>query len=164
MVVAWVVLAIVLLLFELHHLAFYALFGSLGSFAAAVVAIAAPTALAAQGGVAVAVAVIGVVLARPFVSRAYERRHHVQHVARGVHGGLVGQEALALDEVGDAHAVGHVRLVGERWLAVSGSGVVIPPGTTVLVTQVQGTTLVVLPLDGLDRPGTSRSGADGRTS
>jgi len=88
----------------------------------------------------------------------------VQQVARGVHGGLVGQEALALDEVGDAHAVGHVRLVGERWLAVSGSGVVIPPGTTVLVTQVQGTTLVVLPLDGLDRPGTSRSGADGRTS
>ena len=52
----------------------------------------------------------------------------------------------------------------KRWLAVSGSGVVIPPGTTVLVTQVQGTTLVVLPLDGLDRPGTSRSGADGRAS
>jgi len=48
---------------------------------------------------------------------------------------------------------------------VSGSGVPIPANTTVLVTQVQGTTLVVLPLDGLERPRPtdSRSGADGRS-
>ena len=32
-VVVWFVLGIALLLFELHHLAFYALFGALGSFA-----------------------------------------------------------------------------------------------------------------------------------
>ncbi|MCU1463983.1 MAG: hypothetical protein JWO37_4058 [Acidimicrobiales bacterium] len=147
MVVAWFVLAIVLLLFEMHHLAFYALFGAIGSLGAAIVALVAPTAIGAQAAVAVAVSVAGVALARPLVSRAYERRRHVPHVARGVHGGLVGQEALTLDDVGDAHALGHVRLVGERWLAVSGSGGTIPAGTTVLVTQVQGTTLVVLPLD-----------------
>jgi membrane protein implicated in regulation of membrane protease activity len=149
-VVAWFVLGIVLLLFELHHLAFYALFGALGSFAAAVIALVAPSALGAQAGVAIAVAIGGVVLARPVVSRAYEHRHRVQHVARGVHGGLLGQEAVTLDDVGDAHAIGHVRLVGERWLALSASGVTIPAGTTVLVTEVRGTTLVVWPIGDRD--------------
>ena len=75
-VVVWFVLGIALLLFELHHLAFYALFGSVGSFAAAVIALAAPSALGAQALVAVAVAGGGVALVRPVVSRAYERRHH----------------------------------------------------------------------------------------
>jgi membrane protein implicated in regulation of membrane protease activity len=143
--VAWFVLGLVLVLFELHHLAFYALFGAAGSFAAAIVALVAPTALVAQAGVAVGLAVAGVALVRPIVSRAYDRSHQGQHVARGVHGGLVGQRAITLDDVGDIHAVGHVRLVGERWLAVSGMGETIPSGTTVVVTQVQGTTLVVLP-------------------
>jgi membrane protein implicated in regulation of membrane protease activity len=58
----------------------------------------------------------------------------------------VGQEAVTLDEVGDSEEIGHVRLVGERWLAVSGSGAPIPPDTPVLVTAVQGTTLTVWPV------------------
>jgi membrane-bound ClpP family serine protease len=82
------------------------------------------------------------------MSRAFAHRRE-GHVARGVHGGLVGQEALTLDEVGDSPRFGHVRLVGERWLAVSGSGAAIPADTPVLVTAVQGTTLVVWPVDGL---------------
>ncbi len=170
MVAAWFALGIVLLLFELHHLAFYALFGSLGAFAAAAVAVGAPSALGAQAVVAVGVAVAGVVVVRPMVSNAYERRHQSQHVARGVHGGLVGQEAMTLDEVGDDHSVGHVRLVGERWLAVSGSDQVLHAGTPVLVTAVRGTTLVVWPIDGAPevepgvQPGEqsdASSGADG---
>jgi membrane-bound ClpP family serine protease len=44
-----------------------------------------------------------------------------------------------------------VRLAGERWLAVSSAGLSIPPGTPVVVTAVQGTTLVVWPAQ--DGPG-----------
>jgi hypothetical protein len=65
-----------------------------------------------------------------------------------VHGTLVGEEVITLDVVGDAHAIGHVRLAGERWLATSGSGVEIPAGSKVVVTEVQGTTLTVWPIDG----------------
>ena len=171
LVVVWLVLGVVLLLFELHHLAFYALFGAIGSLAAALVAVFAPSAVAVQAGVAVGVGLAGVVAVRPFVSKAFEVRHG--HGARGVHGGLVGQEAMTLDQVGAAHLVGHVRLAGERWLAVSGGGGTIPAGTTVLVTAVQGTTLVVWPLDdiGGGAPGIGSSGcdeapdgADGRTT
>ena len=147
MVVAWLVIGALLLLFELHHLALYALFGTVGSLAAAVVAVFAPSAVAAQTGVAVGVALAGVVAVRPLVSKAFENRHG-GHVARGVHGGLTGEEAVTLDEVGDSHVVGHVRLAGERWLAISGGGSAIAAGTTVLVSAVQGTTLVVWPIDG----------------
>ncbi len=147
MVVAWLLIGTLLLLFELHHLAFYALFGTIGSYAAAVVALVAPSVVAAQVAVAVTVALVGVVAVRPFVSKAFENRHS-GHVARGVHGGLIGAEALTLDEVGGNHLVGHVRLSGERWLAISGGETTITRGTNVLVTAVRGTTLVVWPVDG----------------
>ena len=155
MLVAWLVVGAVLFLFELHHLAFYALFGALGCVAAAVVAAFAPSAVPLQAGVAVGTAAVGVVGVRPYVSKAFESRR-TGHVARGVHGGLVGQEAFTLDEVSGPSQLGHVRLLGERWLAVSGSGEAIAPSTTVLVTAVQGTTLTVWPVDGLGDGGPVR--------
>jgi membrane protein implicated in regulation of membrane protease activity len=150
MVIAWLALAAVLLLFELHHLAFYALFGTIGAVAAAGVALFAPSALAVQALVAIVVALVGVVAVRPYVSKTFAHRRSGE-VARGVHGGLTGQSAITLDQVGDEHVVGHVRLAGERWLAVSSAGLSIPPGTPVVVTAVQGTTLVVWPAQ--DGPG-----------
>jgi membrane protein implicated in regulation of membrane protease activity len=143
---AWLVFGIVLLLVELHHLAFYALFVAVGAFAAAAVAVVAPGAPLAQGAVAVGVSVFGVVAIRPYAERAYQSHRRTGHVALGVHGGLIGAEAVTLDEVGEAEDVGHVRLAGERWLAVSGAGADrIPSGTRVVVTAVHGTTLTVWP-------------------
>jgi membrane protein implicated in regulation of membrane protease activity len=170
MVIAWVALGVGLLLFEMHHMAFYALFGAVGALAAAVIAAFLPDAILLQGLVAVVLTVLGVVVARPFVSRTFHQ-HHGGQVTRGVHGGLVGQEAVTLDEVGDDHSIGHVRLAGERWLAVSG-GMNIPAGTPVLVTALRGTTLIVWPVDAIDRsmpllesPNTDApDGADGRTT
>ncbi|HEV3227549.1 MAG TPA: NfeD family protein, partial [Acidimicrobiales bacterium] len=77
----------------------------------------------------------------------------------GVHGGLVGQEAVTLDEVGDQHHLGHIRLAGERWLATT-SGPNIDAGRSVFVTAVRGTTLEVWPVDmgSIEAP----DGADGR--
>jgi membrane-bound ClpP family serine protease len=107
------------------------------------------------------------------MSRAFHQ-HRGGRVARGVHGGLVGTEAMTLDLVGSQHARGHVRLNGERWLAVSGAAEAIAPGTPVIVTAVEGTTLTVWPsedvLPSSDLPGAlpppdeaPPEGADGRT-
>jgi membrane protein implicated in regulation of membrane protease activity len=148
-VVVWVVLGVLLVAVELHHLAFFALFAAIGAFAAALVALVAPGAIAVQSAVGLAVTVAGLAAVRPFVSRAFAAKHR-GHVVRGVHGGIVGHEAVTLDDVGDAHRGGHVRLTGERWLAVSGSGRRIRPDTTVIVTAVHGTTLVVWPVDDLE--------------
>ena len=147
MTIAWIAVGVVLIAVELHHLAFYALFAALGCFAAAAVASVSPGAVAVQVATAVIVAAAGILLVRSRVSAAFAHHYEGEHVP-GVHGGLVGQEVLTLDLVGGLDQVGHVRLAGERWRAVSGAGVRIPPGTTVLVTAVRGTTLTVWPVDG----------------
>jgi membrane protein implicated in regulation of membrane protease activity len=147
MSVVWLLIGVVLLLVELRHLAFYALFVAIGCFGAALVALVAPSAVPLQAAVAVVLALAGVIAVRPAVSRAFP--HHVGgRVARGVHGGLVGLEAMTLDEVATPHERGHVRLSGERWLAVSGAGHPIPAGTRVIVTAVEGTTVTVWPATG----------------
>jgi membrane protein implicated in regulation of membrane protease activity len=156
--IAWVVVGVILLLVELRHLAFYALFAGAGCLAAAVVALIAPGAWPVQAVVAVVVAGAGVIAVRPAVSAAFHRRTGASP-ARGVHGGLVGHEALTLDEVGPVHSRGHVEFAGERWLAVSGGQVPIPARTPVLVTAVEGTTLTVWPVGAApDRAPAAREG------
>jgi membrane protein implicated in regulation of membrane protease activity len=145
--IAWIAVGVVLIAVELHHMAFYALFAALGCFAAAAVSAAAPGAFAAQVAIGVVVAAVGIVFVRGRVSAAVAHRYDGEQVP-GVHGGLVGQEVLTLDLVGGLDDVGHVRLAGERWRAVSGSDAPIPAGTMVLVTAVRGTTLTVWPVDG----------------
>ena len=146
MAVVWVAVAAGLILFELHHLAFFALFGAAGAAAAAGVALAAPDAYAAQLAVAIAVTIAGVWLVRPYVSDVYERRHHAAHVAKGVHGGFIGHEAVTLDHVGGVNERGHVRFVGERWLAHAVGDTPIGVGERVLIVAVEGTTLLVAPV------------------
>ena len=160
MVLVWLVLVVALVLLELHHFAFYSIFFAVGALAAGIVSVVAPDAIGLQAIVAIAVSIAGVIVARPYVSKVFHR-HKGGHVARGVHGGLVGQEAVTLDEVGDLHQIGHVRLAGERWLAVTG-GPKIEPGSSVFVTAVRGTTLEVWPVDlkSIEAP----DSADGRTS
>jgi inner membrane protein len=147
LVIAWIAVGVVLIGVEIHHLAFYALFGALGCFAAAAVAVVAPDAVPLQVVAAIVVAFAGILLLRPFVKKAVTQRHGGSRQP-GVHGGFVGQEVVTLDVVGGEDEVGHVRLAGERWRAVSGLDQRIPAGTRVLVTAVEGTTLVVWPADG----------------
>ena len=71
MVLVWIVLCLLLIGVELHHMAFFAMFGAAGSAAAAVVAVAAPSHVLAQACVAVGVATVGVVFVRPQVSQAF---------------------------------------------------------------------------------------------
>ena len=133
MPIVWIVIAVVLVAVELHHLAFFAIFGAAGASAAAVVAVVEPSLIPLQ----IAVAVAG----RPYMSRAFARRGPGVRIG-GVHGGLIAARGVTLDEVGGRDP-GHVRILGESWLAVIGYGDPIPPHTPVVVTDVTGTTLTV---------------------
>ena len=146
MVIAWIVVGVVLIAVEVHHLALYALFVAVGCLAAAVVAVVAPDALAVQVVAAIVVSAGGVLLVRPHVSGMLRRTGGSPGL--GVHGGLVGHEVTTLDRVGPIGQAGHVTLAGERWLAVSGSDDPLPAGTKVLITGVEGTTLIVWPANG----------------
>src|SRR4051794_31272537 len=68
----WVVLAVLFVAAELHSAAFFAVFGAAGSVAAAIVALFADEAYALQIGIAIVVAVLGVLLVRPYVSKVFE--------------------------------------------------------------------------------------------
>jgi membrane protein implicated in regulation of membrane protease activity len=149
MVIVWALLAIALIFVEMHHLAFFAMFGAVGAAAAAAFALAFPHAIAGQIGVGVASTAVGLVGMRPLVSRAFALRRHGT-VVHGVHGGIVGSTAVAIDEVTAAAGgptVGHVRLVGETWLAVAADGSTIAPGRPVTIVSVSGTTLSVVAID-----------------
>jgi hypothetical protein len=112
----------------------------------------------------------GVGAVRHFVSQAFAS-HRGGQVVRAVHGPLAGQEAITLDEVAHSDVIGHPRLAGERWLAISGKGDRIAASRP--VCAVRGTTPVVSPvdpaagsaaeIDSVDRIEAS-DGADGRTS
>ncbi len=146
MVYAYLAVAVVMLLLELFNVAFYALFVALGMLSAALVASLSPRAYAAQVLAAIAVAVLGLTVVRPLARRF--TASHSGTVGRGVHGGLIGQQALTVDVVSAAIAPqsGHVLLLGERWLAVSDSQTPIAPQQPVTITAVHGTTLTVKPL------------------
>ncbi|HEY7625800.1 MAG TPA: NfeD family protein [Ilumatobacteraceae bacterium] len=141
MALVWILLCVALVGVELHHLAFFAIFGAAGAGAAAIVAAFAPGAILLQVLVAVVVSVAGVALIRPHMSQI-SARHGPGAAVRGVHGGLVGARGQTIDEV-RFDPSGHVRLLGETWLAVTADGSKIPPSTPVIVTNVVGTTLTV---------------------
>ncbi len=143
MVIVWIVISVVLLAVELHHLAFFAMFGAVGAAAAAVVAAVAPSLIPLQISVGVAVASVGVVAVRPYMSRAFAHRGPGVSIG-GVHGGLIAAKGMTIDEVG-MHTPGHVLLLGEKWLAITMDDAPIPPDTPVIVSNVVGTTLTVRP-------------------
>ena len=139
----WFVAGLALLVLELASTTFFSIFLAVGAFAAGVLAFVLPdTAVWFQAVVAIAVAMVGVVLVRPFVSKRLRRRGDAP-LTPGVHGGFVGQRALALDEIGEELHPGHVRLAGETWLAFSEDHQTIPSGAPVIVSAVRGTTLAV---------------------
>jgi inner membrane protein len=146
MVAFWFVAGLVLLAVELHTVAFYSVFIAIGSFAAGLLALFVPdSAIWVQAALAAVVSLIGLVAIRPFASRTFLHGSGGV-VSRGVHGGLVGQEALTLDMVGDEHHPGHVQLASERWLAVTDAAQPLGADTAVTVTAVRGTTLLVRPI------------------
>ena len=150
--VIWFVAALALLVLELVSTTFYSIFLAFGAFAAGVLAFAFPSSAAwIQAVVAIGVAMLGVAIGRPFLSRRL-RRQGEPPLTPGVHGGFVGQRALALDELGDELHPGHVRLAGETWLAYSPEHHPVATGASVLVTAVRGTTLVVRPASGSVTP------------
>jgi membrane protein implicated in regulation of membrane protease activity len=154
MLIVWVVLAVVLIAVELHHAAFYALFGALGAIAAAIVTIAVPQLIWLQVLVAFVSGSLGVRFVRPYVSRALHR-DITEPVAVGVHGGLVGETVEVLDEISPEHG-GHVRLVGERWLAIvePKTGNFFTAGSSAVVSAVNGTTLTICALSTAIQPST----------
>jgi membrane protein implicated in regulation of membrane protease activity len=139
--IVWIVLAAVLGVAEI-----FTLTASLGLLAIAALAAAGAAALGlgpfAQFAVFAVVSVAGLVGVRPLVKRQLRPRYGPQH-RFGV-AALVGRQARVVQEV-TGHA-GRVRIGGEEWSARAyDETLVIPPGTTVDVIEIEGATALVYP-------------------
>jgi membrane protein implicated in regulation of membrane protease activity len=144
---AWLIAGLILVAAEVHTQAFFAIFLALGAFAATIV-VATGLPLWLSIVIFAGVAVGGVGLLRPVLKQASDRRLGPRLALPGQSDALVGQRALTVDPVGDEHHPGHARLAGERWLAITDEPGGLQPETQVMVVEVRGTTLVVMPLTG----------------
>jgi membrane protein implicated in regulation of membrane protease activity len=65
---------------------------------------------------------------------------------------LIGQTAIVLDEIPGRHELGLVRVHREEWRAESLDGSQIPLGAAVRVAEVEGTRVLVVPIDEIAPP------------
>ena len=139
--VVWIILAAILGVAELLTLT--AALGLLAVGALAAAGAAAPGLSVFWQCVTFAVvAVAGLVGIRPLVRRQLRPKYGPQH-RFGV-AALVGRQARVVQEV-TGHA-GRVRIGGEEWSARAyDETLVIPPGTTVDVIEIEGATALVYP-------------------
>jgi membrane protein implicated in regulation of membrane protease activity len=138
--VVWVIVAAVLGVAEIVTLT-----AALGLLAVAALAAALAAALGlglfAQLATFAAVAVAGLVVVRPLVARRLRPRPGQQRFGVAA---LVGRQAHVVQEVTGKH--GRVRIGGEEWSARSyDETLVIPPGATVDVIEIEGATALVYP-------------------
>jgi membrane protein implicated in regulation of membrane protease activity len=134
---------VLLVVGEVSTQAFVALFLALGAGVAAVLAALGVDAVW-QVLAGAATAVLGLMAVRPSIKRLMDRHAHTFQYP-GMSGGLVGQRAITVDEVGDEQHPGHALLANERWLAATDAPAVLPPQTPVIIAAVRGTTLLVRP-------------------
>jgi membrane protein implicated in regulation of membrane protease activity len=139
--VVWVIAAAVLGVAEILTLTAALGLLAVGALAAACVAALGLGPFAQFATFAVA-SVAGLVLVRPLVKRQLRPRLGPQH-RFGV-AALVGRQAQVVQEV--TGRAGRVRIGGEEWSARSyDESIVIPPGATVDIIQIEGATALVYP-------------------
>ncbi len=137
----WLIIAGILavgeILTEGFFLAWFAIAAALASIAAF---IGLDSAL--QWGIFIVTSAILLLFSRPFAERFTGRQPPGVGADR-----YTGKVGVVLEDIDNLKNVGRVRIDKEEWRADSGTGNVIPEGTKVKVTGLDGTHLVVVPLD-----------------
>ncbi|NIO27850.1 MAG: NfeD family protein [Candidatus Latescibacteria bacterium] len=133
----WMIFAGLLIVGEIFTFGFFLLPFGIGAIVTGLVA------LAGFGEIAQWVAFIVVSTVLFAVSRLFADRFSKEQPPGIGADRFTGQRCIVLEEINNAQGTGRIRLGQEEWRADSASGDIIPPGTTVLVTGVNGTHLLV---------------------
>lgn len=133
----WMILAAVFIVGEIFTAGFFLLWFGVGAAVAAVLALLDCSA-GWQWGSFVVVSGVLFVVSRRFAERFTKKQPPGIGADR-----FIGKEGIVLEEVDNIKDAGRVRLGKEEWRAESESGEVIPEGTRVSVSRLDGTHLVV---------------------
>lgn len=137
----WLIAAIVLMIAEVLTTDFLLATFGLACLAASTAA-GFGVGLIAQLSVFVITASISLAVVRPAAKRWL---YQSTDTAKMNSEGLIGRRGTVVDEVGGEESPGRVKLGGEEWRAVSGTGKPLSSGTVVHVTALDGATLTVHP-------------------
>ena len=136
-VFVWLVIAVVLGIFEAATVALVSIWFAIGAVAAMVPAyFNAP--FWVQILVFILVSALCFVFTRPFFKKIIRVNKQPTNVDR-----LVGQEGVATDDIENIECRGKVFISGLTWSARSETGELIPQGAVVTVKKIEGATLVV---------------------
>ena len=84
------------------------------------------------------VSIVLLIFTRPFAVRYINSNKTKTNID-----GLIGQEALVLEEINNIRETGCARLEGKEWTARSVDDSVIPADTVVIVERIEGVQLIV---------------------
>lgn len=84
------------------------------------------------------VSIVLLIFTRPFAVRYINSNKTKTNID-----GLIGQEALVLEEINNILETGCARLEGKEWTARSVDDTVIPADTVVIVERIEGVKLIV---------------------
>jgi len=139
MTIVWLVLAVVMAIFEAVTVQLVSIWFVAGAVAACITSLITDNTII-QAVVFVAVTAIALIVTRPIVRRMKEKKPEATNSDR-----CIGQEGVVVTEIDNAAARGQVRVGSSVWTARSADDSVIPADTRVIVTAIEGVKLIVKP-------------------
>ena len=135
--ICWLVVFILLILIELATMGLTTIWFAGGAVAGFVASMLGAN-VVIQAAAFFAVSILLLFFTRPFAVRFINSNKTKTNVD-----GLIGQEALVLEEINNIRETGCARLEGKEWTARSMNDTVIPKDTVVTVERIEGVKLIV---------------------
>lgn len=135
--ICWLVVFILLILIELATMCLTTIWFAGGAVAGFVASMLGAN-VVIQAAAFFAVSILLLFFTRPFAVRYINSNKTKTNVD-----GLIGQEALVLEEINNIRETGCAKLEGKEWTARSMNDTVIPKDTVVTVERIEGVKLIV---------------------
>lgn len=141
LLILWIAAAVVFAVIEAATAQILTLWFCIGSIGA-IIAYALGASLTVQVVVFIAVSLLTLVIARPYLRRF--TRTKVQPTNLDM---CIGQQALVTERISNLDGTGQAKIRGTIWTARSSDGTVIESGALVKVLSIEGVKLIVTPDD-----------------
>lgn len=137
MVYFWAALTVILVVVEALTVQLVTIWFAVGSLAAVIANLAGANAIW-QSIIFVAVSLIVLVLTRPYVKKAIEKRAVPTNADR-----CIGMEAIVCEKIDNRAGQGQVKISGVTWTARSEDDSVIETDEIVIVRKIEGVKVIV---------------------
>lgn len=135
--ICWIAALIVLILIELATMGLTTIWFAGGALAAFIASMFGVD-IFIQTVFFFAVSIVLLIFTRPFAVKYINSNRAKTNVE-----GLIGADALVLEEIDNIQEAGCARLEGKEWTARSADGSAIPKDTVVTVVKIEGVKLIV---------------------